>query len=58
MATHRVGETNLSGSAPSNHHLPYAVLHGISPPAATFMYGNPKSLLIFSFSPHNTEFSG
>lgn len=37
MATHRVGETNLSGSAPSNHHLPYAVLHGISPPAATFI---------------------
>lgn len=35
MASHRVGETGLSGSGPSSHnhhhHLPYAVLHGLTP---------------------------
>ncbi|KAK9279677.1 hypothetical protein L1049_013865 [Liquidambar formosana] len=30
MASHRVGETGLSDSGPSNHHMPYAVLHGMN----------------------------
>ncbi|XP_057953691.1 transcription factor TGA9 isoform X2 [Malania oleifera] len=28
MASHKVGETGLSDSAPSNHHIPYAALPG------------------------------
>ncbi|KAF8395388.1 hypothetical protein HHK36_019334 [Tetracentron sinense] len=31
MAGHRVGETGLSDSGPSNQHIPYGVLHGITP---------------------------
>ncbi|PSS03134.1 Transcription factor like [Actinidia chinensis var. chinensis] len=31
MASHRVGETGLSDSGPSNYHIPYGVLHGINP---------------------------
>ncbi|OVA09978.1 Basic-leucine zipper domain [Macleaya cordata] len=30
MAGHRVGETNLSNSGPSNQHMAYAVQHGIN----------------------------
>lgn len=36
MASHRVGETGLS-SVPSNHHLPYAPVHGINTPSANFI---------------------
>ncbi|KAI4322416.1 hypothetical protein L6164_022113 [Bauhinia variegata] len=36
MATHhRLGETGLSESGPSSHHLPYAVLHGINTSSAS-----------------------
>ncbi|KAJ4846755.1 Transcription factor tga9 [Turnera subulata] len=39
MASHRIGETGLSDSGPSNHHLPYAaVLHGINNPSTSFMH--------------------
>ncbi|EOY33448.1 BZIP transcription factor family protein isoform 1 [Theobroma cacao] len=36
MANHRVGETGLSDSGPSNHHhhIPYAVLHGMNAPTS------------------------
>ncbi|KAL2592666.1 hypothetical protein AAZV13_12G080600 [Glycine max] len=30
MASQRIGETGLSESGPSSHHVPYGVLHGIS----------------------------
>ncbi|OVA06007.1 Basic-leucine zipper domain [Macleaya cordata] len=37
MEGHRVGETGLSDSGPSNQHTPYSsVLHGINSPATTF----------------------
>ncbi|XP_021628659.1 transcription factor TGA9 isoform X2 [Manihot esculenta] len=36
MASHGVGETGLSDSGPSNHHLPYAAIHGINPPSTSF----------------------
>ncbi|KAG8655106.1 transcription factor TGA9 isoform X3 [Manihot esculenta] len=36
MASHGVGETGLSDSGPSNHHLPYAALHGINAPSTSF----------------------
>ncbi|XP_057986738.1 transcription factor TGA9 isoform X2 [Hevea brasiliensis] len=36
MASHGVGETGLSDSGPSNHHLPYAALHGINTPSTSF----------------------
>ncbi|XWS52876.1 hypothetical protein CRYUN_Cryun11dG0110100 [Craigia yunnanensis] len=36
MANHRVGETGLTDSGPSNHHhhIPYAVLHGMNVPTS------------------------
>ncbi|KAJ1440685.1 hypothetical protein SESBI_01753 [Sesbania bispinosa] len=34
MASQRIGETGLSESAPSSHHVPCGVLHGISTPAS------------------------
>lgn len=37
MASHRIRETGLSDSGPSNHHVPYAVFHGINAPAS-FLY--------------------
>uniref|UniRef100_A0A6N2L6C5 DOG1 domain-containing protein n=1 Tax=Salix viminalis TaxID=40686 RepID=A0A6N2L6C5_SALVM len=37
MASHRIGETGLSDSGPSNHHLPYALLHGINAPSTSFI---------------------
>ncbi|XP_011007200.1 PREDICTED: transcription factor TGA2 isoform X2 [Populus euphratica] len=37
MASYRVGETGLSNSVPSNHHLPYALVHGIDTPSANFI---------------------
>ncbi|XP_043699120.1 transcription factor TGA9-like isoform X2 [Telopea speciosissima] len=37
MASHRVGETGLSGSGPSNQHMPYAVLQGIGLPSTNFI---------------------
>lgn len=38
MASHRVGETTgLSDSGPSNHHLSYAVFHGINTPSTSFI---------------------
>ncbi|GAB4824704.1 Transcription factor tga9, variant 2 [Ancistrocladus abbreviatus] len=37
MASHRLGETNLSESGPSNRNLSYAVLHGLSPSLNTFI---------------------
>ncbi|RZB81125.1 Transcription factor TGA9 [Glycine soja] len=30
MASQRIGETGLSESGPSSHHVPYGVLHGIN----------------------------
>ncbi|KAK4791595.1 hypothetical protein SAY86_032008 [Trapa natans] len=30
MASHRIGETGLSDTAPSSHHVPYSLLHGIN----------------------------
>jgi transcription factor TGA len=38
MASHRVGETGLSDSGPSNHHVPYSLFHGINAPSTSFMY--------------------
>ena len=38
MASHRVGETGLSDSGPSNHHVPYALFHGINAPSTSFLY--------------------
>ncbi|KAJ6904538.1 hypothetical protein NC652_022528 [Populus alba x Populus x berolinensis] len=38
MASHRIGETGLSDSGPSNQHLPYALLRGINTPSTSFMY--------------------
>ncbi|CAN1252187.1 Transcription factor TGA9 [Linum perenne] len=32
-----MGETGLSDSGPHNHHLPYALLHGMNPPSTAFM---------------------
>jgi len=46
MAGQRVGETGLSESGPSSHHVPYGVLHGINTSAAGLMY----SLNYFSIS--------
>ncbi|XP_030957306.1 transcription factor TGA9 isoform X1 [Quercus lobata] len=37
MASHRVGETGLSDSGPTNHHVPYAVFHGINAPSTSFL---------------------
>ncbi|GAB4859773.1 Transcription factor tga9 [Ancistrocladus abbreviatus] len=37
MASHRLGETNLSESGPSNHNLSYAVLHGLNPSPNPFI---------------------
>ncbi|XP_062171835.1 transcription factor TGA9 isoform X1 [Alnus glutinosa] len=37
MASHRVGETGLSDSGPSNHHIPYSLFHGISAPSTSFI---------------------
>ncbi|KAH8497789.1 hypothetical protein H0E87_016895 [Populus deltoides] len=37
MASHRIGETGLSDSGPSNQHLPYALLHGINTPSTSFI---------------------
>ncbi|KAI4334239.1 hypothetical protein L6164_018955 [Bauhinia variegata] len=38
MATHhRLGETGLSESGPSSHHVPYAVLHGINTPTSSLI---------------------
>lgn len=38
MASHRVGETGLSDSGPTNHHVPYAIFHGINAPSTSFLY--------------------
>jgi len=46
MAGQRVGETGLSESGPSSHHVPYGVLHGINTSASGLMY----SLDYFSIS--------
>jgi hypothetical protein len=45
MASHRVGETGLSDSGPSNHHIPYSLFHGISAPSTSFMYVGQSSSL-------------
>ncbi|XP_043709580.1 transcription factor TGA2.2-like isoform X2 [Telopea speciosissima] len=37
MASHRVGETGLSDSGPSNQHMSYAVFPGIGPSATNFI---------------------
>lgn len=37
MAGHTVGGTGLSDSGPSNHHIPYGVLHGINPVTTSFI---------------------
>ncbi|KAK8463995.1 hypothetical protein PHAVU_011G093700 [Phaseolus vulgaris] len=37
MAGQRVGETGLSESGPSSHHVPYGVLHGINTSASGLM---------------------
>ncbi|PSR86491.1 Transcription factor like [Actinidia chinensis var. chinensis] len=37
MGSHRVGETGLSNSGPSNHHIPYPVLHGTSHLSTSFI---------------------
>ncbi|KAJ6365582.1 hypothetical protein OIU76_030374 [Salix suchowensis] len=37
MASHRVGETGLSNSLPSNHHLPCALVHGINTPSSSYI---------------------
>ncbi|KAJ6986168.1 transcription factor TGA9-like isoform X1 [Populus alba x Populus x berolinensis] len=37
MASHRIGETGLSDSGPSNQHLPYALLRGINTPSTSFI---------------------
>jgi len=38
MAGQRIGETGLSESGPSSHHVPYGVLHGINTSASSLMY--------------------
>ncbi|EXB38444.1 hypothetical protein L484_022344 [Morus notabilis] len=47
MASHRVGETGLSDSGPSNHHMPYAVFHGINNPASTSFINQEGSAFDF-----------
>ncbi|KAF5744848.1 transcription factor TGA2-like isoform X2 [Tripterygium wilfordii] len=42
MASHRVANTGFSDSGPSNHHLPYTILHGINSASSSFMYGNQE----------------
>ncbi|XP_020214997.1 transcription factor TGA9 isoform X2 [Cajanus cajan] len=37
MASQRIGETGLSESGPSTHHVPYGVLHGINTPPSGLM---------------------
>ncbi|KAJ7947988.1 Transcription factor like [Quillaja saponaria] len=37
MASHRVGETGLSESGPSNHRVPYAVYHGINNSSTSYL---------------------
>ncbi|XP_061374067.1 transcription factor TGA9-like isoform X3 [Gastrolobium bilobum] len=37
MASQRIGETDLSESRPSSHHVPYGVLHGINTPPSSLM---------------------
>ncbi|KAL2328468.1 hypothetical protein Fmac_021895 [Flemingia macrophylla] len=37
MASQRIGETGLSESGPSSHHVPYGVLHGINTPPSGLM---------------------
>ncbi|KAL4611698.1 hypothetical protein ACB092_08G144300 [Castanea dentata] len=37
MASHRVTETGLSDSGPTNHHVPYSVFHGINAPSTSFL---------------------
>ncbi|XP_014491517.1 transcription factor TGA9 isoform X1 [Vigna radiata var. radiata] len=37
MASQRLGETGLSESGPSSHHVPYGVLHGINTSASGLM---------------------
>ncbi|XP_059627582.1 transcription factor TGA9 isoform X2 [Cornus florida] len=37
MANHRIGETGLSDLGPSNHHNPYAVLHGLNHASTSFI---------------------
>lgn len=37
MASHRVGETGLSDSGPSNHHVSYSLFHGITAPSTSFI---------------------
>lgn len=43
MASQRIGETGLSESGPSSHHVPYGVLHGIST-SSGLMYSSMFSL--------------
>lgn len=50
MAGHTVGGTGLSDSGPSNHHIPYGVLHGINPVTTSFMYCSMISQSVLSFS--------
>lgn len=42
MASHRIGETGLSDSGPSNHHVSYSLFHGITAPSTSFMYVRVK----------------
>ncbi|XP_038705948.1 transcription factor TGA9-like isoform X2 [Tripterygium wilfordii] len=37
MASHRVANTGFSDSGPSNHHLPYTILHGINSASSSFI---------------------
>ncbi|XP_027346074.1 transcription factor TGA9-like isoform X2 [Abrus precatorius] len=37
MASQRLGETGLSESGPSSHHVPYGVLHGINTPTSSLI---------------------
>ncbi|XP_057480978.1 transcription factor TGA9-like isoform X1 [Actinidia eriantha] len=37
MGSHRVGETGLSDSGPSNHHIPYPVFHGTNHLSTSFI---------------------
>ncbi|XVE59563.1 hypothetical protein DITRI_Ditri05aG0056000 [Diplodiscus trichospermus] len=55
MANHRVGETGLTDSGPSNHHhhIPYAVLHGMNVPTSfihqegsTFDFGELEEAIV------------
>ncbi|GMN60238.1 hypothetical protein TIFTF001_029311 [Ficus carica] len=55
MASHRVGETGLSDSGPSNHHLPYAVFHGLNPSSTAFIFIHSQAC---SYSGNGSSKSG